>query len=179
MTKTPFGLLLALLTFVLIQGAHAVEGDSVFKNHDADLPIDIVADSLQLDQEKRLAVFEGKVEAVQGQLKFMTETLRVYYESEAGNKNLKIARLDATGHVRLESPVESAEGNWAVYDVKSRTITVVGDVILKREDSEFKGERLEINLDTGVTKFDGQTIEGTPEDDNRVKGRFALPDDSK
>lgn len=163
-----FGFLLGL--FPILAAGAGLEG------HDTEQPIDIVADGLEVDQSKKLAVFKGAVEVTQGELKFMTETLRVYYETDPGKTtNPKIARLDATGRVRLESPGESAEGNWAVYDVKSRTVTLLGDVWLKREDSELKGERLEIDLATGVTKFDGQKLE----QQGRVSGRFELPEDKK
>lgn len=145
------------------------------EGHDTEQPIDIVADELKVDQDKKLAIFEGAVEVTQGDLKFLTETLRVYYETDGSSENPKIARLDATGRVRLESPGESAEGNWAVYDVKSKTVTIVGDVWLKRENSEIRGERLEIDLVSGVTKFDGQALD----EDGRVSGRFDLPDDTK
>lgn len=168
---------LATLTFALIFGlfAGALSAQGL-KGHDTEQPIDIAADTLEVDQDKQLAVFKGAVEVTQGELKFMTETLRVYYETNGGStSDPQIARLDATGRVRLESPGESAEGNWAVYDVKSRTVTLVGDVWLKREESELKGERLEIDLQSGVTKFDGQALE--PE--GRVTGRFELPDDKK
>ena len=147
---------------------------SGLEGHDTDQPIDIIADELNVDQDKKLAIFKGAVEVTQGDLKFLTETLRVYYETDSSSDNPKIVRLDATGRVRLESPGESAEGNWAVYDVKSKTVTIVGDVWLKRESSEIKGERLEIDLVSGVTKFDGQALE-----DGRVSGRFDLPDDTK
>ncbi len=143
--------------------------------HDTEQPIDIVADGLNIDQDKKLALFEGAVEVTQGELKFLTETLRVYYETGGDEKKPKIARLDATGRVRLERPGESAEGNWAVYDVKSRTVTIIGDVWLKREGSELKGERIEIDLVSGITKFDGRALE----DSGRVTGRFDLPDDKK
>jgi len=167
---------LTLLIFTLMLGFTAPGAFAKgLEGHDTDQPIDIIADGLKVDQDKKLAVFEGSVEVTQGELKFLTETLRVYYETNSGAKNPKIARLDATGRVRLESPGESAEGNWAVYDVKSKTVTLVGDVWLKREGSELKGERLEIDLESGVTKFDGQPLS----DSGRVTGRFELPEDKK
>ncbi len=181
----PFGFLTAdlagmkTITTLFFGLTLAVIGGSAFgkglEGHDTEQPIDIVADGLEVNQDKKMAVFEGAVEVTQGELKFLTETLRVYYETDPNSKNPKIARLDATGRVRLESPDESAEGNWAVYDVKSRTVTIVGEVWLKRENSELKGERLEIDLVSGVTKFDGQPLENQ----GRVSGRFELPEDKK
>jgi len=169
--KKTLGLLVGLFLGFSSFGAFA----SGLEGHDTEQPIDIVADELKVDQDKKLAIFEGAVEVTQGDLKFLTETLRVYYETDGDSENPKIARLDATGRVRLESPGESAEGNWAVYDVKSKTVTIVGDVWLKRENSEIRGERLEIDLVSGVTKFDGQALD----EDGRVSGRFDLPDDTK
>jgi len=154
-------------------------GTSVLEGHDTEQPIDIVADSLEVNQDEQWAIFQGAVEAVQGDLKFMTNSLKVYYETKDGTDDPSIARLDAEGHIRLESPTESAFGEFAVYDVKARTITIFGGVELRREDSVVTGERLEIDLETGLTKFDGEPYDATTRRAGRVSGRFTLPDTSK
>jgi len=153
--------------------------ESSWKGHDTEAPINFIADRLEVNADEHYAVFTGSVEATQGDLKFMTESLRVFYDEESGEGDPTAVRLDATGHIRLESPGESAEGSWAIYDVKSRTITIGGGVVLRRADSEITGQRLEIDLATGVTKFDGLPFDSATGERSRVTGRFAIPDDSK
>jgi lipopolysaccharide export system protein LptA len=155
-------------------------GPNILDNHDLGQPIDIVADRLRLDQSAKVATFEGSVEATQGDLTFKAATLRVFYEDGPKGANPTIARIDALGGVTLVSPVESASGRTAVYDVKGRVITVLGDVVLKREGSEIRGERLEYDLATGMTKFDGRlySTDGIRVGE-RVVGRFRVNDASK
>ncbi|TDI61540.1 MAG: organic solvent tolerance protein OstA [Alphaproteobacteria bacterium] len=168
------------LVFALAAGPMALaEDESSLKGHDTEAPINFVADRLELNDEEHYAVFIGSVVATQGDLKFMTESLRVFYENEPGEENPTAVRLDAIGHIRLESPTESAEGNWGIYDVKSRTITIGGDVILRREGSVITAQRLEIDLITGLTKFDGLPFDSTTGERSRVTGSFDPPDDSK
>lgn len=169
----------ALLAASLPAGAAAAQTTEI-RNHNTDQPIDIVADRLRVDQDAQVATFEGAVEAVQGELRFLTDTLKVYYEKAKGGGDPTIARLDASGGIRLESPSESAEGESAVYDVNQRIITLIGDVILRREDSELRGERLEFDLASGMTKFDGKIFNAHGiEVGSRVVGRFKVPDNPK
>jgi len=155
-------------------------GPNILENHDLDQPIDIVADRLRVDQSAKVATFEGSVEATQGDLTFRTATLRVFYEDGKSGESPTIARVDALGGVSLESPLETASGDTAVYDLKARIITVLGEVVLKREGSEIRGERLEYDLATGMTKFDGRlySTEGIRTGE-RVIGRFRVNDPSK
>lgn len=163
-----------------LPGGLANAQTSEIRNHNTDQPIDIVADRLRVDQDAQVAIFEGAVEAVQGELRFLTDTLKVYYEKARSGGEPTIARLDATGGIRLESPSESAQGYSAVYDVKHRIITLIGDVILRREDSELRGERLEFDLESGLTKFDGKVYNNHGiEVGSRVVGRFKVPDNPK
>lgn len=169
-----------ILSLLLTFGASSLAlAETSLKGHDSGQPIDFVADRFEVNEQEHYAVFEGAVVATQGDLKFMTETLRVFYEDENGNDGLAAVRLDARGHIRLESPTESAEGNWGIYDIKSRTITIVGDVVLRRADTVITGQRLEIDLDTGLTKFDGLAFDQATGQPGRVTGRFYLPENSK
>ena len=159
--------------------AGIADTDSLFNGHDTEQPIEIVADNFTVDQDSKIATFEGQVVATQGNLTFRTETLRVFYETEKGKDEPSIARLDALGRFRMESPSEVAEGDWAIYDVKSRTITIAGHVTLRRNQSEISGDRLEIDLETGLSKFNGAPFNPETMQTGRVKGRFSLPDETK
>ena len=181
--KPVFAFIAALFLLTLsTPAARAAQpiGPNLLDNHDLDQPIDIVADRLRVDQSSKVATFEGSVEATQGDLTFKTATLRVFYEDGKGGESPTIARVDALGGVSLESPTEIASGQTAVYDLKARIITVLGDVVLKREGSELRGERLEYDLATGMTKFDGRlySTDGIRLG-ARVVGRFKVNDPSK
>lgn len=159
--------------------ASIADTDSLFNGHDTEQPIEIVADNFTIDQDAKIATFEGRVEATQGNLIFTTETLRVFYETKKGKDEPSIVRLDAAGRFRMESPSEVAEGDWAIYDIKSKTITIAGNVTLRREQSVISGDRLEIDLGTGLSKFNGAPFDAETMQIGRVRGRFSLPDETK
>jgi|GEM_PF-510333 len=152
----------------------AVAQPSSLEGHNTAIPIDIVADQLEVRQAESRAVFKGAVEASQGELQLFADMLTVFYKDNQAGGDPTIARIDASGRVRIVSPSESAEGDWGVYDVSARLLTLGGEVLMRRGDSELRGERLEIDLETGVTRFDGADVSG--DSPGRVRGRFRVPE---
>ncbi|RME61554.1 MAG: OstA family protein [Alphaproteobacteria bacterium] len=157
------GLILALAT------AAPAQEVSVLRKHDVEQPIDIAADRVQVREKDREALFEGAVQLRQGDMTLEAKSLKVFY-TRGDNNGLTIRRLDAEGNVVLRSTSETASGDWGIYDVESKVVTLGGEVQLVRGDSRIWGERLELNLETGLT-----TMDGARRSEERVKGRFAVP----
>lgn len=164
----------ALAALASIVGAPAAaQPISALKDHDVDRPIEIAAQRLEVKDREDLALFIGDVIAEQGDLTMRADELTVFYTLEDAGADPTIRRLDATGTVALASPSERATASWGVYDVERRIITLGGGVRLVRGETELAGDRLEIDLATGVTKLDGTPALG---EEGRVRGRFALPE---
>ena len=144
---------------------------SVLKDHDTYQPIDITADRLELKQRESRADFTGNVRVIQGQLTMTAENLTVFYETVEGTSDPEIRRLDVTGGVRLASRTETVEGEWGVYDVDRRLVTIGGNVLMTQNDTTIRGDRLELDLVSGLTKLD--SVEDAEE--GRVRGRFGIP----
>ena len=66
--------------------------------YDTSLPIEITADSLEVQQEEQLAVFTGNVDAVQGELNLRADRLVVHYRTNAADSNA-IRLIEAFGNV--------------------------------------------------------------------------------
>jgi lipopolysaccharide export system protein LptA len=102
----------------------------------------------------------------------------VAYSSAGG---IQIERIDASGGVVVRSPSETARGQFAIYDLRSRLITLLGGVTLTRGDSQVNGGRLVLDLDSGRAIMDGGGAvaagpAGTrPAQSGRVTGRFTVP----
>ncbi len=161
----------------------AVAQVSALKSHDTAQAIDITADRLEVREKENIAVFSGSVEAVQGDMQISADSVTVYYEKAAGAGDPTISRLDLAGSAKLVSPSEVAESEWAVYDVAARLLTLGGSVVLTRGDSVLRGDRLELDLESGVTKFESAPVVGTDAlvtgegaPSGRVRGRFSVPD---
>jgi lipopolysaccharide export system protein LptA len=120
-----------------------------------DEPIEITSDRLVLEQEQQIAKFFGNVDAVQGDTTLRADELRVFYtsdeERQATGSQQSVKRLEADGNVIITQPGETAEGRSGVYDVVGGKMVLVGDVVLTRGQSVVKGDRLDVDRNTGVS----------------------------
>ena len=133
---------------------------------DADEAIEITADTLEVRQSENIAIFEGSVNAVQGDLVLNADMLTVHYrEAGGGQGNLGVSRIDAEGNVVVASPGETAQGQNGVYDVEEGRIDLAGGVVLHQGNNIVEGETLSMDLETGVSRVFGAGSE-------RVHGLF-------
>ena len=107
----------------------------------------------------------------QATLALDTARLTVSYSSGGG---IQIRRLDAGGGVVVRSPSETARGNFGIYDLDKKLITLVGAVQLNRGGSQVMGSRLVIDLDSGRAVIDGGAP-GVGQSGGRVTGHFTVP----
>jgi len=154
--------------------ARGQQEETGFK-HDADQPIEVVADTLEVAKDEETAIFQGNVNAVQGKLALQADTLKVKYRQsgQANGGNSPFSRIDAMGNVVLTSAGETATGDWAVYDVDSKTVTLGGAVVLTREENVINGQRLVVDLVSGRSRVDGGNVAtGSENGKQRVRAVF-------
>lgn len=157
---------------VFAQGNQPV---SALKGHDSDAPVDIDAARIEVQERADRAIFVGDVHVRQADLTLDTERLTVAYSSRGG---IEIERLDASGGVVVKSPSETARGNFGIYDLEKKLITLIGDVQLSRSGSQVSGSRLVIDLNTGRAVIDGGGA-GIGQSGGRVRGHFTVPKRSR
>ena len=171
------GIILASLAAGL--GAAALAQDngpvSALKGHDSDAPVDVAADRIEVQERSDRAIFAGNVHVRQADLTMDTERLTVAYSSGGG---IQIQRLDAAGGVVVKSPSETARGDFGIYDLERKLITLVGAVQLTRQGSQVNGSRLVIDLNSGRAVIDGGGP-GIGQSGGRVTGRFTVPKRSR
>ena len=148
---------------------------SALKGHDSDAPVDVTADRIEVQDRADRALFAGNVHVKQAELSLDTERLTVAYSSDNG---VQIRRLDAAGGVVVHSPSETAKGDFGIYDLDRKLITLIGSVQLNRGDNQVNGSRLVIDLDTGRAVIDGGPP-GVNQTGGRVMGRFTVPQRKK
>ncbi len=143
------------------------------QGHNIRQPVEITSDTLEVDQEKKMAIFAGNVDAIQGELQLRADQLEVYYTTKNGGESPtdSISRMRALGNVFIVSPNETAEGAQADYDVTTRTITLKENVRLTQGTNVLCGDALDLYLDTGRSLLKGgcRNKDGTPQ---RVQGLF-------
>ena len=109
--------------------------------------------------------------------------MTVAYTGAVLDGNPQVSRLDAAGGVTVVRPNQRASGQYAVYDLNRRVITMVGGVTLNEGPNVIRGGRLSINLDSGRAVIDGSATGGSTtapdgsvtQGGGRVTGRFSVP----
>ena len=163
----------AFAALVVLAPLTAPAQELLERNYDTSLPIEITADSLEVQQEQQIAIFRGNVDAVQGEISLRADELTVHYRADGGGESNAVSRIVAEGNVLLSSPSETASGEHGVYDVDMDTVKLSGSVVLTRGENILTGSQLELNLVTGMSKMlggtGGETASGGTE---RVKALF-------
>ena len=131
-------------------------------------PIQIEADQLDFLDRQGKAIYLGNVDAVQGDARIRAEKLTIFFEKKAtsdtkenagalGSSVGAVERLLAEGTVSYMTPTEKAKGDKGVYDYKTNTIVLTGDVTLTRGENVIVGDKLVINLDSGQSRVSSES----------------------
>ena len=147
---------------------------SALKGHNSNAPVDVTAQRIEVQDRADRAIFAGNVHVTQAELTLDTPRLTVAYSGGQGNSNPQIRRLDAAGGVTVKSPSETARGDFGIYDLDRKLITLIGNVQLNREQNQINGARLVIDLDSGRAVVDGGPP-GVNQSGGRVTGHFTVP----
>ena len=136
------------------------------QSRDQDLPVQIDAKTLEVHDRSKTATFAGSVKVVQGDTTMRCKTLVVFYGQEIGigehkpvvNANAgagavpnaqNIRRIEARGSVTVISRDQNASGDLGVYDLKAKTITLTGNVVVSQGKNVIHGERVIVDTVTG------------------------------
>jgi lipopolysaccharide export system protein LptA len=149
---------------------------SALQGHNTNAPVDVAADRIEVQDRADRAIFSGNVVVKQADLTLNAARLTVAYSNAGG---IQIQRLDASGGVTVHSPSETARGQFAIYDLDNRLITMLGAVTLVRGESRVSGGRLVLDLNSGRAVMDGNAAgagpAGTTNSGGRVTGTFTVP----
>jgi lipopolysaccharide transport protein LptA/LPS export ABC transporter protein LptC len=133
---------------------------------DPNAPMDIEADTLDVDDNEKRAVFHGNVKSQQGDIVIRTIELIAFYsgqgalglaggEEAAGKAQSQLTRIEAKQRVLIASKDgQSATGDWATFDTKSNTVLLGDSVTVSRGKDVVQGSRLKIDLTSGMYRFE-------------------------
>jgi lipopolysaccharide export system protein LptA len=139
-------------------------------------PVQIEAASLEVRDKDKVATFSGNVKVVQGDTTMRCKALVVFYEQQnkdgpAAAQTMKaaspgpggssqISRLEARGGVTVNQKDQTATGDTALFDMKSNTVTLQGNVVVSQGPNVMRGERLVVDMTTGVSRVDAGKSSG-------------------
>jgi len=146
-----------------------------------DQPVHIEAATLEVRDKDKVATFSGDVHVTQGDTNMRCSTLVVFYEQDNAadkSKSLKadspgpggqqrIKRLEARGGVVVTQKEQTATGESGVFDMKTNTVTLNGKVVMTQGQNVLRGDRLVVNLTSGVSR-----VESGKNGGGRVQGLF-------
>jgi len=145
-------------------------------------PVHIVATRLEVRDKDKVATFIGNVHVTQGDTDMRCKTLVVFYEQSGdtappanamraaapgpgGEQTIK--RLEAHGSVVVTQKDQTATGNLGVFDMKSNSVTLTGNVVMTQGQNVLRGDKLIVDLTSGVSR-----VESDKHGAGRVEGLF-------
>jgi lipopolysaccharide export system protein LptA len=149
-------------------------------SNERDKPIHITAATLEVRDKDRKATFRGAVQVIQGDTTLKCKMLDVYYEQGVGGgaqaeqgAQQQVRRLEAKGDVHVTQKDQTATGDSGIFDIRANTVTLIGNVVVTQGGNVVRGERLVVDLTTGVSR-----VEPGRANDGRVQGLF-LPNSAR
>lgn len=144
--------------------------------HNSNAAVTFDAGRIELQQRQDRVVLSGGADLQQAGLRLRAARVTVAFR-DIGSTD--ISRIDAVGGVDISKGDTRAQGETAIYDLKRRIITMIGNVRLNRSGDVLTGERLTIDLTTGISSVDGRGANsgsGAASSGNgRVSGSFSVP----
>lgn len=130
---------------------------------DADGPVDITADELEVQNKACMSIWRGKAEALQGQARLRADELTAIFETKAGAASATgsgacgdLIRMEAKGSVYyVTSKEQRVRGDAATYDAAAETVTMTGDVVAVQGQNVLRGARMVFNTKTGEGRMVG------------------------
>lgn len=167
-------------------------------------PIEVVSDTAEWKRAENVAIFTGKVDAVQGTMRLRADKVFVHYvQKEEGEAKAaepaedvpegfeadpepgpapgqSITKIDAKGNVIItDIDGQTAVGDWALYDMRKREIYMGDTVVLTQGENVIRGQKLVMNLDTGQTVVDAGTAGAGGSQGGRVRSVFVPADEGE
>jgi len=140
-------------------------------------PVKIEANSFEVRDKEKIAVFRGNVVVVQGDTTMRCRELEVHYEGNAlgadprqnvpatksqqkSESAQRIKRLIAVGGVIVTAKDQKAVGDKGTFDMASNIVILDGNVVLTQGGNIMNGDKLTVNLTTGTSKLDAKRVTG-------------------
>ena len=162
------------------QPRSAANSPGLMQEQNQDQPIQIESATLEVHDKEKMATFSGDVQVVQGDTTIKCQSLVVFYggertasgraaaaaapQAQPGAKSgpgavvpqgaNDIRRIEARGGVTVISKDQNASGDLGVYDLRKKTITLTGNVVVSQGKNVLHGDRVVVDTVSGNAHFE-------------------------
>lgn len=147
-------------------------GGALALSSDKDEPIEIEADSAELDDKKRVTIYRGNVIVTQGTLLMKGDVFTVHYDEE---RELDYATMDGNLAYYRQLPDDSEvyDEAWArrmEYYEEKGLVVLIRDAKVVQDGLEFTGERIEYDSINSRVVAHGRTRTVVDAEDDKPTG---------
>jgi lipopolysaccharide export system protein LptA len=159
-----------VLNAIVIAGAMAQASQPVPNalqgfSQNSDKPVQIKAQTFEVRDKENVAVFTGNVYVTQGDTTIRCKSLVVSYltgsspgaartaQTGAGAGS-QISKLEARGGVIVTQKDQTATGENGVYDMRTKVVTLTGNVVVTQGGNVMRGDRMVVDLNSGVSRIE-------------------------
>jgi lipopolysaccharide export system protein LptA len=152
----------------------------VTQGQSQDQPVQIEAATLEVHDKNKEATFSGNVQVVQGETTMKCQSLVVFYGQEVGigadgapvpaaakatpgapQGAQNIRRIEARGGVTVITKDQNASGDLGIYDLRTKTITLSGNVVVSQGQNVIHGQRVVVDTATGNARVESASSPGS------------------
>jgi len=148
-----------LVLFALL----VIPGSAITKTSDAEQPIYIEADQVEIRDREGLSIYRGNVHIMQGTLRIYGKEIRIR-TTDQGMQKINISGKPATFFQLTDLNEEiSAQGEEMEYQSKTGLLILDRDAVLVQRDNRFTSEHIVYNTQTNVVKAGSDNQTSTPD----------------
>ncbi len=134
----------SLVLLLLPLSSKALEGDK-------DQPIQLTADSAEIDDKKGISVYIGKVFLKQGSLEVEADKLTIYSDEQGVSQMIAVGRpVKFRQQPKPKDPLTKGYALKMEYDVAADHATFIEKAKLLQGGDTFKGDRIEFDIGKDV-----------------------------
>ena len=144
--------LLALISLLAFGAAAALESDR-------DQPIELAADSVDIDEGKGVSVYRGNVDVRQGSIRLRADVVTIHQSDRGPSKVVPEGRPVKFQQQSTQGPVQG-EARRVEYEVASENLVLIGDALLVQDKDSMRSDRIVYDRVKSMVKA-GAAAKGT------------------
>ena len=136
-----------LLTLILLCAVGVV----VALESDKEQPIELAADSVDIDESKGTSVYRGDVDLRQGSMHLQADVVTVYQNKRKPTKIIAEGR-PVKFQQQSDKGLVKGRGKRAEYEVGSENLVMIGDAVLLQGNDSMRSDRIVYDRVKSVVK---------------------------